>query len=243
MPSSTAAISSAPIVTTNYTLTDDLAQYCLPAASRDANRKLAWANSICFLFVVIGLIGLHRPLPVIRTVEEAEEIIPAVFEPPVKQVVNSTEPPPEETESESENVETPQVVTIVAADPSAAAFAVPVTGNVVLAPVHLAQAPPLKPPKQIFNPPKTNWVVRTGKEEGFSQPLYPLAARQKHQQGKVVLYVKVDQTGLPATVEVKESCGYPALDNHSAEWVRKRWQWQPGETRYFIVPIDYQLKD
>jgi hypothetical protein len=33
---------------------------CLPSASRDANLKLAWVNSICILFLLIGIAGARR---------------------------------------------------------------------------------------------------------------------------------------------------------------------------------------
>jgi len=38
-------------------LKSELARFCLPAATQDATRKLAWANSICIFFLLIGLVG------------------------------------------------------------------------------------------------------------------------------------------------------------------------------------------
>ncbi len=43
-----------------YVLRDDLARLCLPAAQRDPDRQLAWVNSICLLFLLIGILGAHR---------------------------------------------------------------------------------------------------------------------------------------------------------------------------------------
>ena len=45
-----------------YELKDELARLCLPAANRDPNRKLAWVNSICILFLLIGIFGARRGL-------------------------------------------------------------------------------------------------------------------------------------------------------------------------------------
>src|SRR5439155_255135 len=44
-----------------YALHSDLAQFCLPAANRDVNRILAYVNSICSLFLAIGLAGINPP--------------------------------------------------------------------------------------------------------------------------------------------------------------------------------------
>jgi hypothetical protein len=45
----------------DYALSSDLARLSLPAEYVDSYRNLAWTNSICFLFLVIGLIGLKAP--------------------------------------------------------------------------------------------------------------------------------------------------------------------------------------
>jgi len=44
-----------------YALQSDLAQFCLPAVNRDGNRKLAYVNSICFVFLAVGVAGLDPP--------------------------------------------------------------------------------------------------------------------------------------------------------------------------------------
>jgi hypothetical protein len=43
-----------------YELKDDLARLCLTSARRDPNQKLAWINSICILFLIIGTVGARR---------------------------------------------------------------------------------------------------------------------------------------------------------------------------------------
>ena len=40
-----------------YELKDELARLCLPQANRDANLKLAWVNSVCILFLLIGILA------------------------------------------------------------------------------------------------------------------------------------------------------------------------------------------
>ncbi len=65
-----------------YALSSDLAKLCLPAAFTDSYRKLAWVDSICFLFLVIGLVGLKAPRVVERPLSQPTEAVPVVFTPP-----------------------------------------------------------------------------------------------------------------------------------------------------------------
>jgi len=68
---------------TGYALHSDLAQFCLPAATRDANRKLAYVNSICLLFLVVGLAGLNPPKIEQKVPEPIQEFVPVeIVQPP-----------------------------------------------------------------------------------------------------------------------------------------------------------------
>jgi len=62
-------------------LKNELARLCLPSANRDANLKLAWVNSICILFLVIGLAGARRGVISIKNVPPIQEIVPIVVMP------------------------------------------------------------------------------------------------------------------------------------------------------------------
>src|SRR5258708_23390069 len=84
-----------------------------------------------------------------RPITPPPENVPVVFTPPEEQpkpqpVVQEEQPP----EEQPQTVETPQIPTVVAANAPNVAFAVPVEGAVVLAPVNRAPPPPLvtKPP-------------------------------------------------------------------------------------------------
>jgi periplasmic protein TonB len=86
------------------------------------------------------------------------------------------------------------------------------------------------------------------KPEYLSNPLqYPLASRRMGEQGKVILRVLVDQSGLPARVEVATSSGYPRLDNAAVATV-KQWRFSParqGEkaiSDWVHVPLVFRLE-
>src|SRR5271169_6750246 len=81
-------------ISPGYELKDELARLCLPSANRDANLKLAWVNSVCILFLVIGIFGARRGLITIKPAPPLQEIVPVVVEP--------TTLPPEETTEKKE---------------------------------------------------------------------------------------------------------------------------------------------
>ena len=223
------AISSSPVSlagSRDYQLSDGLARLCLPAEFRDSYRRLAWVDSICFLFLVIGLIGLRAPRIVERPLTPPPENVPVVFTPP---------------EEQQQTVETPQIPTVVAANAPNVAFAVPVEGAVVLAPVNRAPPPPMvtkAPPAQ----PKT-FVPGKGEGGTFPWPTsYPREAMDQRLQGTVMLYVVVDQNGSPTQVDIKDSSRHYVLDRFAQQWVKTHWRWLPGETRYFYVPFQFNLQ-
>ena len=225
-----------------YALHSDLAQFCLPAANRDVYRKLAYVNSICSLFVLIGLAGINPPVLEQKTPEPVQQFIPVeIVQPPEPP---KTEPQPQEEKPEPQPdtpVVMPQVATVVAADPTKVNFAVPVEGPVVFAPAKFAQAPPPAPPK-----PAARTVVKmTGAEGGtFPQPTYPPAALAQRQQGTVTIVMTVDPDGSVQSVEIKKSSGYITLDRHVTQWVKNRYKFLPvttNELRLFEQDIGFQF--
>src|SRR5437870_5012036 len=160
-----------------YALHSDIAQFCLPAANRDANRKLAYVNSICLLFLIIGIAGLNPPKLEQKFPERTQEFVPVeIVQPPEPPKV---EPQPQQEQPEQQPdtpVEMPQVATVVAADPSQVKFAVPVEGPVVFAPAKFAQAPPPAPPK----PTGSKIMKFTGNDGGTYPPAnYPAWAMRQ----------------------------------------------------------------
>src|SRR2546428_13996765 len=69
----------------DYQLSDDLARLCLPSEFKDSYRALAWVDSICFLFLLIGLIGLRPPKIIENPVVAPPEVVPVIFTPPEEQ--------------------------------------------------------------------------------------------------------------------------------------------------------------
>lgn len=225
----------------SYQLHSELAQYCFPSAMREDGQSLAWINSICLLFLILGLAGLKNPVDTPLPPPPIDDSVPHLFEPVIEPQVVQEEAPPDEVEEASEPTDTPQVVTLVAA-PDTAAFAVPVKGPVALAPTHLASPPPLNPPKRLEAPKRPVLFTQMGEANTPAPRSYPPEALRNREQGKVMVEFKVETNGVPYDIKVLESSGSDTLDRFSADWVRKRWTFQPGDHRHYMVPFVWQLQ-
>jgi protein TonB len=224
-----------------YELKSELARVSLHAAELDPNRKLVWVNSICILFFLIGVLGSKRGSISHRGPPPMEEIIPAIIEPLPPPPEAATQPQTQE-QTDPDKPETPQVVVVTPEAPSIN-FAVPTIGNLVV-PNAIAKAPPLNPLRPAIplkSAPAT--LENTGRGGERPQPPYPTIALQQGQQGAVSLLLKVDEAGMIASVEVKQSSGFPILDRSAVDFVKRHWTVAPGAgERLFEATINYKLE-
>ena len=196
-------------------------------------------NSICILFLIIGIFGTPSATVPVKEAPPVEEIIPALIEP----VLATTTPENQnENQNEPEKTEAPQVV-VVAPEAPNINFSVPTIGNLV-APSALAQAPPLRPmqpPAPLSTLPTT--LNNTGSGGARPQPPYPKIALDQGEQGRVTLVMRADDAGNLLSVEVKDSSGFPALDRGAVDFIRRHWTVAPGgSNRLFQATITYQLQ-
>src|ERR1044071_9810028 len=130
----------------DYTGASALSKLCLPQTYKDSNRRLAWANSICVLFLVIGCLGLKPPPVHVRPLPEVVEVIPVELPPPEeppKTQVTEEQPEPEPTAEVMP--EKPVVATAVVANSEKIAFAVPTLGVTQVIQLSKAARRPLSP--------------------------------------------------------------------------------------------------
>lgn len=77
-------------------------------------------------------------------------------------------------------------------------------------------------------------------------PVYPAMSRRKHEQGKVLLHVRVSAQGTAERVEIQTGSGHVRLDSAALEAV-KRWRFVPARrgdravAASVIVPIVFRL--
>ncbi len=240
--------SAPPLDPPRYALSDDLARLCLPQEYREAHRRLAWANSICALFLVIGLTGL-RPVPLkIRELVAEPDLVPVIVQQPEEEEPPkpTAETPPEEPPDPLDIItDQPVVATVVAADASTVAFAVPVQGPVILAPARFAAPPPsdLQARPGPASAP-TRFVPSNEDWGGRRQPEYPGLAVRRGYQGKVTLEVVFAADGALTEAQVRTSSGYKVLDDAALEHVQQhlRLRNPPGEVRRHLLDIIFQLR-
>ncbi|MGH7953713.1 MAG: energy transducer TonB [Limisphaerales bacterium] len=219
---------------TSYELKDDLARLCLISARRDPNQKLAWVNSICILFLLIGIVGARRGIISIKPVPPIHQIVPVVLEP-------MTLPPqavPEKKPVTENKNDQPRVVVALPNAPNIS-FSVPTIGTLI-APAALASAPPLKP---LEAPAQIGSLNNTGAGGERPQPPYPQLAMENGEQGTIILLLGGDAAGNVVSIDVKESSGFPFLDRATVEFIKTRWHLPTNAgTRLFQTSITYKLQ-
>lgn len=223
-----------------YTLSDDLARLCLPSEYKDSYRTLAWVNSICFLFILIGLIGLKAPKVIIKPLSEITEAMPVELVQPQEQPQPQVQQQPDEEQPQDNQVETPQVVTVLAAaDPSSVNFPVPVQGAIAVKEARLATPPP----PNLKAPPRPTQFDPNAMTSGtFPDPPYPGAAQRNRYQGTVVIEFTVDASGTVTNANIQKSSGFAMLDDAALKTVKERWRFPPGPIRYYYKPFVFQLQ-
>jgi TonB family protein len=217
-----------------YELKDELARFCLPTANRDPNLKLAWVNSICILFLLIGIVGARRGVISIKPVPPIHEIVPVILEPmtALPQAIENKK----QTEEDKNNQ--PRIVVAIPNAPNVS-FSVPTIGTLV-APAALASAPP---PEPLETSAQIGSINNTGAGGERPQPPYPRMAIENGEQGTVVLLLGGDDAGNVISVDVKESSGFPFLDRATVEFIKTHWHLPTNAgTRLFQTSITYQLK-
>lgn len=200
----------------------ELARFCLPSTRRETGLWLAWVNSVCLVFLVVGVMGVRTPLPRERAREPVEASnIPVVELPltaPTPRVMRRAE---ESVAPVVEAVAMPTPVVVTWEQPSVV-FAVPEVGEI------LATVPPLKSvssPSFIPLPAPVDLARDLGTRY-FPAPQWTPRLMQARMSGTVVLLITVDNNGGVQEIRIRQSTGHRALDEHTVNHVK----------RYFVFP-------
>ncbi len=225
----------------HYALCSDLSRLCLPSEFREPHRRLAWVDSICFLFLIVGLVGLKPPKVIVRPLSKVEDVVPVIFTPPPEQPKTQPEVKPDEPQEPQDTpLDTPQVVTVVAAvDSPAVAFAVPVKGAVAVVAARYATPPP---PVNYTPPQPVKFDPNAATEGSYPPPNYPIMALRNRYQGTVTVEIKVDASGKVTSATVENTSGYGLLDEAALSVVKNRWRFPPGQVRWYVWPCQFVLQ-
>ena len=80
---------------------------------------------------------------------------------------------------------------------------------------------------KVITPPKSSATYKIGSEKN-PHPTYPLIARKKGWEGRVILQTDVDKKGNVKFVRILESSGFKVLDDISIETL-KTWKFRPAK--------------
>ena len=216
-------------ISSGYELKDELARYCLPSANRDANLKLAWVNSVCILFLLIGILGARRGIIAVKPVPPIRVEVPIVIQPAVLPPQAIAQKP-----EQAKQINQPRVLVALPNAPNVN-FGVPTIGTLVV-PAALASAPQIAPMR-------IGSLNNTGTGGDRPEPPYPPIARETGEQGTVKLLLGADATGNVISVDVKESSGFPVLDRATVDFIKRHWRLPAGDgNRLFETSITYLLQ-
>ena len=215
--------------TSGYELKDELARLCLTSARREPERKLAWVNSVCILFLLIGIFGARQGVVAIKPVPPIRQEVPVVVQPAVLPPQAVT-PKPEQAQPNNQ----PRVLVALPNAPNVN-FGIPTVGTLVV-PATLA-SPPQAASEHISS------LNNTGAGGERPEPPYPPIARETGEQGTVKLLLAGDAAGNIISVDVKESSGFPVLDRATVDFIKKHWRLPAGDdNRFFETSITYLLQ-
>jgi TonB family protein len=182
---------------------------------------MAWINSICLAYLLIGVAGLKPQASAVRTLQPLE--MPVIA--PLETEQTQTQAEDQEEEQADTPPEATKALLVVAVwESPELVFPVPSVPDLV-APLGRSQAPPLNPMQQRVQQ-ASNPTVRIRLTDGngnFPEPDYPSHLRQARMTGTIMLLISVDAAGVITAVDVKQSSGHSGLDTHAINHVRRRF--------------------
>jgi periplasmic protein TonB len=149
-----------------------------------------------------------------RMIEEA----PKTDEPPP--------PPPPKIETPPPFVPPPEVAIDIPQDTASTAIQT------------VTSVKPTAPPPPVAQPaPVQRTAPKSDSRRPLSQPEYPPSSRRAGEAGTVILEVYVLENGRVGEARVKQSSGFPRLDEAAVREVKRSWRLVPGTENGKPVPM------
>jgi protein TonB len=175
--------------------------------------------------VLLAIIGIHFAMIFLLYSGMSRRLVDAVIGPIETRIIEEAPkdeekppPPPPKLEAPPPFVPPPDVAIEVPVE--AASTAIQTVTTVV---------PPKPPPPAA--PAPVERVVAAPKSDPrrpLTQPEYPPSSRRAGEAGTVVLEVYVLENGRVGDAKIKDSSGYPKLDEAALREVKRSWRLQPG---------------
>jgi periplasmic protein TonB len=196
------------------------------------------ANDSSFLtrrgFVFLLIVALHLGMYYVLNSGLSKHLVDVVLGPIETRMIDEAPktdepppPPPPKIETPPPFVPPPEVSIELPVENTASTAIQTVTN------VRPTAAPP--PVQQAAPVPRT--APKSDPRRPLSQPEYPPSSRRAGEAGTVILEVYVLETGRVGEAKVKQSSGFPRLDEAAVREVKRSWRLVPGTENGKPVPM------
>lgn len=224
--------------------------------------QCSFSVSICSHAVAIGLFLSVGKTPRPATVEhDAAELLVSMVAAPVEIVVSEPSPVaevPPRIEPQTISTPAPPVLEEIPHIPDSVVAPQPVTtqtqplNDAKVVGTNPVEVPPTIPQKNVRGDgssiaPGTD-PVTTNPQPGLlakanylknPEPPYPAQARRRGQEGLVILEVRVTRLGRASEISMKQSSGFPLLDDAAIKAVRE-WEFDPAKVG--VMPVESRIE-
>jgi protein TonB len=177
--------------------------------------------------VFLAIIGIHVGMVFLLYTGMSRRLVDAVLGPIETRIIEEAPeeedkppPPPPKLEAPPPPFVPPPDISIEMPVEAPTNAITNVTNVAPVAPRPTVAAP--APPKPVTTAPKSD------PRRPLTQPEYPPSSRRAGEAGTVVLEVYVLETGKVGDARVKESSGFPKLDEAALREVKRSWRLVPG---------------
>jgi periplasmic protein TonB len=184
-------------------------------------------------FVFVLIIALHGGMYYVLNSGLSQHLVDVVLGPietrMIEEAPDTDEPPP----PPPPKIETPPPFV----PPPEVAIELPTETTQSTAIQTVTNVRPTAPPPPVAQPTVPRTAPKSDPRRPLSQPEYPPSSRRAGEAGTVILEVYVLETGRVGEARVKQSSGFPRLDEAAVREVKRSWRLVPGTENGKPVPM------
>jgi periplasmic protein TonB len=184
-------------------------------------------------FVFVLIIALHAGMYYILNSGLSQHLVDVVLGPietrMIEEAPDTDEPPP----PPPPKIETPPPFV----PPPEVSIELPAETTQSTAIQTVTNVRPTAPPPPVAQPTVPRTAPKSDSRRPLSQPEYPPSSRRAGEAGTVILEVYVLETCRVGEARVKQSSGFPRLDEAAVREVKRSWRLVPGTENGKPVPM------
>ncbi len=174
--------------------------------------------------VLVLIVALHAGMYYVLNSGLSQHLVDVVLGPietrMIEEAPDTDEPPP----PPPPKIETPPPFV----PPPEVSIELPVETTTSTAIQTVTSVRPTAPPPPVAQPVVPRTAPKSDPRRPLSQPEYPPSSRRAGEAGTVILEIYVLETGRVGEARVKQSSGYPRLDEAAVREVKRAWRLVPG---------------